>query len=90
LKSLGGRTPPGQLAWRFEGRAFRVREASGGGCPTNLASVFRLYNNGFARGVDSNHRYVTDAALYAQMQERGWSGEGIAFCVPPASRSAGS
>jgi hypothetical protein len=89
LKSLGERTPLGQAALRFEGLTFRVREAFGGGCPMTFAPVYRLYNDGFARGVDGNHRYVTDTALFAQMQERGWIVEGIAFCVPPASRSAG-
>jgi hypothetical protein len=90
MKRLDERTPPGQLAWRFEGRTVSGARGLRRRLPREPFARLPLYNNGFARGVDSNHRYVTDAALYTQMQERGWFGEGIAFCVPPASRSDGS
>jgi hypothetical protein len=89
LRALSDRTPAGQPAWRFEGIAFRAREPVDGNCPGNLAPVYRLYNNGFAQGKASNHRYTTDAALYARMQGEGWAPEGVRFCVPPASLSAG-
>jgi uncharacterized delta-60 repeat protein len=89
LRALSERTPADKPAWRFEGIAFRAREPVDGTCPANLAPVYRLYNDGFARGKASNHRYVTDAALYSRMQESGWIPEGVRFCVPPASRSAG-
>jgi hypothetical protein len=43
--------------------------------------VYRAYNNR-ASSNDSNHRYVTDSADYAQMIASGWIGEGVVFCAP--------
>ena len=55
-------------------------------CPAaNTLAVSRAYNNGFARGIDSNHRYVLDPQLLRPLQARGWIDEGIVFCVPPAA-----
>jgi Repeat of unknown function (DUF5648) len=48
-------------------------------CSTGRA-VYRLYNNRFAQN-DSNHRYVTDLALYWSLQAQGWTGEGLRLCV---------
>src|SRR5262249_61114159 len=45
--------------------------------------VSRLYNNGFPRGVDSNHRFTTSAAVFNDMSGKGWTGEGIVMCAPP-------
>jgi hypothetical protein len=44
--------------------------------------VYRVYNDGFARGVDSNHRFVTDVATYQQAVALAWKGEGIVMCAP--------
>ncbi|HEY2818164.1 MAG TPA: PQQ-dependent sugar dehydrogenase [Casimicrobiaceae bacterium] len=54
-----------------------------GACPVGEVSVYRLWNQ---RG-DSNHRYVTDLALRAQMLGQGYVpegyGNGVAMCAPP-------
>jgi hypothetical protein len=44
--------------------------------------VYRAYNNGFEQRIDSNHRYMTDPDLMAEMVEQGWIEEGVAFCSP--------
>ena len=44
--------------------------------------VYRVYNNRFASN-DSNHRYISDAALYQSMRAAGWKGEGVQFCELP-------
>ena len=50
-----------------------------GECPPDSRPVYRVWN---AR-ADSNHRYTTDAAIYATMQSLGWLPEGIVFCGAP-------
>lgn len=52
-------------------------------CPPFLAPVYRAYNNGFALGIDSNHRYSTDRSAILEVVGRGWIDEGIVFCAPP-------
>ena len=45
--------------------------------------ILRLtHNNGFALGKDSNHRFMTDLAIYNQMIGKGWAGEGVVMCAP--------
>ena len=88
LQDLQQDIPEGGAGWKFEGWAFSVLPVAEGQNPcrywsTSLATpVYRAYNNGFALGKDSNHRYMTDPALVATMQEEGWIDEGIAFCSP--------
>jgi streptogramin lyase len=53
----------------------------GGGCPAFTKKVLRVYNDRFAFN-DSNHRYLTDNDLYAQMVALGWAAEGVVFCAP--------
>ena len=36
---------------------------------------------------DSNNRYITDPAIYQQMVNQGWRGEGVVFCALPEPRS---
>jgi hypothetical protein len=67
-------------AWLFEGDAFGAHLPVNGSCPGRTKPVYRLYNNRWMFN-DSNHRFVTRLDLYQQMQERGWKGEGLAFCV---------
>jgi serine protease len=66
--------------WQYEGEAFGAMLPSNGTCPGRTRPVYRLYNNRAALH-DSNHRFVTRLDLYAQMQARGWIGEGVAMCV---------
>ncbi|MEP7083192.1 MAG: YCF48-related protein [Betaproteobacteria bacterium] len=68
--------------WTFERNEFFVTVPVGGTCPGGGLPVFRNYNGRFAQR-DSNHRYSTDSAIYAQMIALGWSGEGIVFCGAP-------
>ena len=52
-------------------------------CPPFLTPVYRAYNNGFALGIDSNHRYSTDRNAILEVVARGWIDEGVRFCAPP-------
>jgi hypothetical protein len=76
-------TPASVKRWNYEELSFAIRPAANGGCPA-LAPVriYRVYNDGFARGKDSNHRLLTDFGLYAQMLAQGWIGEGVVMCGP--------
>ena len=52
-------------------------------CPSGTSPVFRLWN----QRLDSNHRYVTDTALRAEMMAHGYVAEGygpngVAMCSP--------
>lgn len=56
---------------------------TGGVCPTNTASIFRVFSN----RPDANHRYMTDKNVRDQMVARGWLAEGdgpdlIVMCAP--------
>ena len=52
------------------------------GCADGRQPVRRAYNNRFAFN-DSNHRYASDAAVYAQIRARGWLPEGVVLCAEP-------
>ncbi len=83
LLTLQQTVPDGQPRWNIEGYSFRVGLPNGvGSCASGLVPVYRAYNNGAARGIDSNHRYVLDPALLQSMVVAGWKDEGTAFCVP--------
>ena len=58
-----------------------ARKRVDGQCAAGTTPVKRAYNNRFAVN-DSNHRYATSDAIYAQMLADGWSGEGTVFCAP--------
>jgi len=53
-------------------------------CPAGTQPLYRIYNDGM--GAAPNHRYTTDAGVFAEMQEDGWkpegAGVGIIACVP--------
>ena len=68
--------------WTYEGTAFYLFPATNDQCAATQQPVYRAYNMRFAQN-DSNHRYTTDAAVYAQMQAQGWAGEGVKFCGAP-------
>jgi hypothetical protein len=69
-------------SWRFESNDFLTTPAVGGACAANTTPVYRAYNNGFARGVDSNHRMTPDLAAYQAQVAKGWIGEGTVMCAP--------
>jgi hypothetical protein len=60
LLDLQESTPVGNPRWNSEGYVFKVSLPRSFRCSGNLLPVYRAYNNGFARGVDSNHRISTD------------------------------
>ena len=68
--------------WTYEGTAFYLFPPTNGQCAAAQQAVYRAYNMRFAQN-DSNHRYTTDAAVYAQTQAQGWAGEGVKFCGAP-------
>jgi mono/diheme cytochrome c family protein len=69
-------------SWSFESLDFRTTASIGGACPAALVPIYRAYNNGFAKGEDSNHRITSDLAAYQQLLTLGWNGEGIVMCAP--------
>ena len=69
-------------AWTFESHAFAITPAAAGACPAGLVAVRRFYNNP-AVGADMNHRYVTSAAVAAEMRGKGWVEEGVVMCAQP-------
>ena len=69
-------------AWTFEAHAFATTPATAGACPSGLVSVSRFYNNPTV-GADMNHRYVTSAAVAAEMRGKGWIEEGVVMCALP-------
>ena len=84
-------TPAAVKQWNYEGLGFAVQaKLADGSCPQGAIPVHRAYNNGFARGVDSNHRFSTsrDALDPLLAAPPGWVYEGIVFCTQlPAGQS---
>lgn len=67
--------------WTAEGIAFYAAPADAqGSCPTGLAPIHRLYNDGM--GDAPNHVYTRNAAARDAFAAAGWIAEGTAFCVP--------
>ncbi len=79
LKSL---FDPNASSWKFESNDFQTTPSSNGACTSGLTPVYRAYNNGFARGLTSNHRITSNLASYQQTVAAGWSGEGVVMCAP--------
>jgi len=82
LKDLQAATPSTQKRWNFESLDFNTTPAVGGACPANLVPVYRAYNKGNVRGIDSNHRITTSTTAIAEVVQRGWSSEGVVMCAP--------
>ena len=76
--------------WSYEGIAFRIQVPANGQCPAGTEPVSRVYNNGFASGEGSNHRFVGGDALRDLMVDRNWVSEGVVLCaiVEPAGTGA--
>ena len=81
LKQLQAITPATQKRWNFESLDFVSTPPTHGTCPTGTVPVYRAYNNGFARGVDSNHRFSSAAAAIQEVVMRGWINEGVVMCA---------
>lgn len=79
LKSLYN---PNAAGLRFETSAFSSTPALSGTCASGTVPVYRAYNNGYARGIDANHRITASATAYQQALASGWIGEGVVMCAP--------
>lgn len=82
LKLLQSITPATEKRWNFESLDFISTIPINGTCASGLLPVYRAYNNGFARGVDSNHRLSTNLLVIQQMVALGWNAEGVVMCAP--------
>jgi hypothetical protein len=85
LKRIQGVTPASQKRWNFESNDFATTSAVNGACAAGLLPVYRAYNNGFTRGVDSNHRITSNFVAYQQTVAAGWKAEGVVMCAPPSA-----
>jgi poly(3-hydroxybutyrate) depolymerase len=82
LKAQQASTPATQKRWNFESFDFNTTPPVSGVCPNGTTPVYRAYNNGYARGVDSNHRITNSQTAIQQVQARGWIDEGTVMCAP--------
>jgi subtilisin family serine protease len=82
LKQIQATTPATQKRWNFESLDFVSTPPANGACPSGTLAVFRAYNNGFTRGVDSNHRITSSQTAIQEVVARGWSNEGVVMCAP--------
>jgi hypothetical protein len=82
LKQLQASTPATQKRWNFESLDFQATAPISGSCPAGAMPVYRAYNNGFTRNVDSNHRITNSQTAIQQVVMRGWSNEGVVMCAP--------
>ena len=86
LLALQDTLPAEAQRWNSEGYAFKLSLPNAARqCGSGFVPIHRAYNDGFARGIDSNHRYAADRSLLAPLIARGWKGEGVAFCAPAAA-----
>lgn len=90
LKELQLITPSTQKRWNFESLDFISTPSNNETCPVNTVPVYRAYNNGFIRGIDSNHRITTNLTSIQQMVACGWENEGIVMCASSGTTSGGT
>lgn len=50
-------------------------------CASGLLPVYRLFRGQINFPDNPNHRFTSDANLYARFVKAGWDGEGVKFCV---------
>ncbi len=85
LLNLQETSPADKPRWNFEAYAFSLMppiQNEQQPCKENFIPVYRAYNNGSNRGIDSNHRYVTDLEQLTPLLAQGWIREGVVFCSP--------
>ncbi len=82
LKQLQATTPATEQRWNYESLDFLTAAPTNGACTVGTTPVYRAYNNGFARGVDSNHRITSSQTAIQEVVARGWSNEGVVMCAP--------
>ncbi|CAH1904972.1 Flg_new_2 domain-containing protein [Candidatus Nitrotoga sp. HW29] len=81
LKQLQAATPATQKRWNFENLDFLTMMPVNGACPANTTPIYRAYNNGFSKSIDSNHRITSDQAAIQEVVARGWINEGVVMCA---------
>jgi hypothetical protein len=81
LKQLQGKTPATQKRWNFENLDFLTTEPLNNTCPPNTTPIYRAYNNGFSKNIDSNHRITRDPVAIQEVVARGWINEGVVMCA---------
>ena len=57
-------------------------EGVGGSCAAGLTPIYRVFRGNDRFPDDPNHRFTTSTALYNEFVAKGWTGEGVKFCVP--------
>lgn len=87
LKALQLTTPATERRWNYEGSGFLSSAPVGQVCAPGTVPVYRAYNQGYARTIDSNHRIVANRAAIAEVVARGWVDEGVVMCAPPPGAS---
>ncbi len=80
LKAMQASTPASIKRWNFESLDFTSTPSVAGVCASGLVPIYRAYNNGYARGVDSNHRLSADQSAIQEVVARGWIDEGVVMC----------
>ncbi len=81
LKQLQATTPATQKRWNFENLDFVTTPAVNGACASGQVPVYRAYNKGTTRGVDSNHRITSNPSALQEVVNRGWENEGVVMCA---------
>ena len=79
LKSL---YDPKIKSWKFESLDFLSSAPLEGGCTPDQRPVYRAYNDGYAKGIDSNHRITAYLADIQAVVAKGWKSEGVVMCAP--------
>ena len=64
----------------YEKSSFAIERSRSASCDAGGRPVWRLFNNGTARGMMPNHRFTTSASERGRMLAAGWIDEGTAFC----------
>ena len=75
-----GLKAPGS-GWQYEGIAFYAQVPAQGQCAIGTVAMQRVYNDGFASGEGSNHRFVDAAPLSRVMAGEDWIDEGTQLCA---------
>jgi hypothetical protein len=85
LKQLQASTPATEKRWNFESLDFSSTPAIDGTCENGAIPVYRAYNDGYAKGADSNHRTVRKVSAIQEVVNRGWVNEGVVMCAPAST-----
>ena len=67
--------------WVYEKSPFSAYPADGGSCEAPWFPAYRFYHAG-------DHRFTADPVVRDEMRARGWTDEGVGFCVERGGREA--